>query len=184
MPCRLLHLGVRSFQCLQALLPSLPAAFFLFYSPHCLFLPFCLSAIKLFRMHHYIHLPWLDTRLERLKLYLETLTSNLAHFEPQYKLLGPNFHDVERPLGFSKPRIDGFKPSFRGWEPRVRTIRCYLQKLLVFGLIVLFIVSWSIFLLPSRSSSESRRPEPDTSVFNTTLGVCLHVTSLYRKEFC
>lgn len=133
-------------------------------------------------MHHYIDLPWLDTRLERLKLYLEELTSNLAHLEPQYKLLKPNFPDVERHLGFSKPRIDDFKLSFCGWEPRVRTIRCYFQKLLVFSLIVLFIVSWSFFLLRSRSSSESRRLEPDNPVFNTTLGVCHHATSLYWKE--
>lgn len=133
-------------------------------------------------MHHYIDLSWLDIRLERLKLYFEELTSNLLHLEPQYQFLGPKFHDVERHLGRSRPRIDDFKPNFRGWEPRVRTIRCYFQKLLVFGLIVLFIISWSIFLLRGRSSSESNRPESDNSVFNTTLGVCFAIVSLYWEK--
>ena len=124
-------------------------------------------------MQQQTDLLWLDTRLEKLKLYLEHLRSNLVHMEPQYNILRPRLHDVESHLQYAKPWIDDFKLSFRGLEPHGRTIRCIFRILVVFCLVILFIVSWAIFLRRGESPFASRRPEPDNSVFNSTLGVCL-----------
>ncbi|CAF9908545.1 MAG: hypothetical protein ALECFALPRED_004670 [Alectoria fallacina] len=85
-------------------------------------------------MQHFIDLQWLDIRLEKLKLYLEEFGSNLTHLESQHKTQRPQFQDVERHLEYAKPRISDFKPSFRGLEPRIRTLRSLSQMLLVFGL--------------------------------------------------
>ena len=130
-------------------------------------------------MQHFTDLQWLDIRLEKLKRYLEELGSNLTRLESQHKSERPQFQDVERHLEYAKPRISDFKPNFRGLEPRIRTLRSLSQMLLVFGLIILFIVSWSNFVLRGGSLSTSRESEPDNSVFNATLGVCIPAISLY-----
>ena len=52
----------------------------------------------------------------------------------------------------------------------------HIQKLLVFGLIALFVLSWSSFLLPRRAPLPLN-PEPEeedigeSAIYNTTLGV-------------
>ncbi len=130
-------------------------------------------------MHH-TDFEWLDTRLEKLKLFLKELRSHLVHLGPRDDNSIPKL-DVECYLEYTKPWIDDFKPIVRGLEARVRTLRFLSQKLLVFGLIILFIVSWSNFLKRGGASSASRRPESDNSGFNATLGVCLPARSLFRE---
>ncbi len=130
-------------------------------------------------MQHHTDFEWLDTRLEKLKLLLKELTSHLVHLGPRDDNSIPKFREVECHLEYTKPRIDDFKPIVRGLEARVRTLRFLSQKLLVFGLIVLFIVSWSNFLKRGGASSASRRPESDNSVFNATLGVCVPTMSFF-----
>ena len=126
-------------------------------------------------MQHYTYLEWLNTRLKKLKLSLEELKSDLVHLGPRYKNPGLQFQDVERHLEYAKPWLDDFMLNFRGLEPHVRILRLLSQKLLVLGLIVLFIVSWWTFL---RRDGVSIRLQPDNSVFNATLGVCLRTTTL------
>ncbi len=130
-------------------------------------------------MQAYSDLFWLDIRLEKLKLYLDDLKSHFIHIELHYGNLRPRLPDVERQLEYVRPWIDDFRPSFRGLEPRARTIRSLIQKLLVCSLIALFIGSWWRFLRGGRSSLLSRSPETDHSVSNTTLGVCVPAMALY-----
>ena len=116
------------------------------------------------------------------KLYPEHLRSNLVHMEPLYKILRPRLHDVESHLEYANPWIGACKSSFRGLQPRGRTIRCIFRILVVFCLVILFIVSWAVFLRRGEFSSASRRLEPDNSVFNTTLGVCLPAEKLVHVD--
>lgn len=130
-------------------------------------------------MQHHTDLQWLDTPLEKLKLYLDDLKSYLPYLERQYQRAKSRSQDLERLVGYAKPRIDDVKSHFRGLEPRVRTLRSFSQKLLVFGLAILFVVSWTIFLRGGASSSASGTPETDNSPFNATLGVRLPTTNSY-----
>lgn len=120
-------------------------------------------------MQPFTDLQWLDVRLQKLKLHLEELGSDLVYLKPQHKPQKPQFQDVEHHLEYTKPRIEDFKLNFRGLEPRVRTLEYWSQKLLVFGLIVLFVVPWLKFLQRGGSSSAGRRPESDNPVLNDTL---------------
>ena len=115
-------------------------------------------------------------------LYLEHLRSNLVHMEP-YNILRPRLHDVQSHLEYAKPWIGDCMSSFRGLQPRGRTTRCIFRILVIFCLVILFIVSWAIFLRRGEFSSASRRLEPDHSVFNTTLGVCLPAEKLVHVDF-
>ena len=133
-------------------------------------------------MQQHTDLLWLDTRLGKLKLFLEHLRSNLVHMEPQYKILRPRLHDMESHLEYAKPWIGDCKSSFQSLKPRGRTIRCIFRILVVSCLVILFIVSWAIFLRRGEISFASRRLEPDNSVFNTTLGVCLPAEKLVHVD--
>ena len=130
-------------------------------------------------MQYHTDLEWLDTRLEKLKIFLKGLKSHLVHLGPRDVNSTPQFREVECHLEYTKPWIDDFKPIVRGLEARVRRLRSLPQKLLVFGLIILLIFSWSNFLKRGGASSASIRPESDNSVFNATLGVCLPAMSLF-----
>ena len=115
----------------------------------------------------------LDKRLEKLKLYLEDLRSSLVWLRPQYENLM---------LETAEPWIEEYKPSCRGLEFRGKAIKRLLQKLLVFFLIIVFIVTWANFLRSDGLPFARRRPQSDSSIFNTTLGVCLCATNLYKIE--
>ena len=129
-------------------------------------------------MQHHTDLEWLDTRLGKLKLFLKELRPHLVHLGPRDDNSTPQFQDVECHPEYTKPWIDEFKQIIRGLEHRVRTLRSLPQKLLVFGLVILFIVSWFNSLKRGGASSASRRPKSDKSVFNATLGVRLPAISL------
>ena len=126
----------------------------------------------------------IDKRLEKLKLYFEHLQSSLVRLRPQYENL------MDRHLESAEPwveEIKEYKPSFRGLEIHGRTLKPVLQKLLVFFLIVLFVVTWANFLRQDEMPFTIRRPDSDNSVFNTTLGVCPPATTLYNEvlaNFC
>ena len=115
----------------------------------------------------------LDKRLKKLKLYLEDLRSSLVWLRPQNENLM---------LETAKPWIEEYKPSCRGLEFRGKAIKRVLQKLLVFFLIIVFIVTWVNFLRPDGLVVASRRPESDSSILNTTLGVCLCAMNSYENE--
>ena len=118
-------------------------------------------------------LPSLDERLEKLKLYLEHLTSSLIRLRPQYEDLM---------LESAEPWIEEYKPSCRGLELRGRAIKRVFQKLLVFFLVIVFIVTWANFLRPDGLPFASRRLELDSPIFNTTLGVGLCATNLSKNK--
>ena len=115
----------------------------------------------------------LNKRLEKLKLYLEDLRSSLVLLRPQYEHLM---------LESAESWIEEYKPSCRGREIHGRAIKRVLQKLLVFFLIIVFIVTWAKFLRPDGLPFASRRPKSDSSIFNTTLGVGLYATNLYEYK--
>ena len=123
-------------------------------------------------MQHFTHLLSLDTRREKLKLYLETWKSSLVRLEPRYGNLSLQFQDVERHLDYMRPWIDAFEPNLRGLDPRGKKLRAVFQKVFIFGLILLLILPWLMFLRRGESPFANRRKESDTSVFNRTLGVC------------
>ena len=131
-------------------------------------------------MKQHTDLLWLDTRLDKLKLWLEGLRSKLVDLDPRNEKLRLPSQDVECQTEFVRLWINDLKPGFRGLEPRFRGIRTICRKLLAFGLIALFIVSWWIFLRRGELVCRSRIPEPDTSVSNSTLGVCLPVVPYIR----
>ena len=115
----------------------------------------------------------LDKRLEKLKLYLEHLNFSLVRLRPQYENLM---------LDSAEPWIEGYKPSCRGLEFRGKVIRRILQKLLVCFLVIVFIVTWANFLRPDGLPFASRKPQSDSSILNTTLGVCFGAISLYENK--
>ena len=54
----------------------------------------------------------------------------------------------------------------------------HVQKLIIFGLITLFVLSWSIFLLPRRAPLSVNQEEPadetgESAIYNATLGVSI-----------
>lgn len=132
-----------------------------------------LLPLLLTEQQQYMDLLSLDKRLQKLKLYLEHLTSSLVRLRPQYDNLM---------LQSAEPWIEEYKPSCRGLLFNGRAFKRVVQKLLVFFMIILFIVTWANFIRPDRLPFASRRPEPYSPIFNTTLGVCLRTTNLYENK--
>ena len=123
-------------------------------------------------MQHFTDLLSLDTRRKTLKIYLESCKPSLVRLEPRYGNLSLRFQDVEHHFEYMRPWIDTFKPDLRGLDPRGRKVRAVIHKVFIFGLILLLILPWLMFLHRDESPFANRRKEPDTSVFNRTLGVC------------
>ena len=109
----------------------------------------------------------LDKRLERLKLYLE------YRLRAQYENLM---------LESGEPWIEEYRPSCRGLELRGRAIKRVFQKLLVFFLMIVFILTWANFIRPHGLPFASRRLELNSPVFNTTLGVGPCATNLSENK--
>ena len=86
----------------------------------------------------------------------------------------PQLEDVECYFEFMEPRLDDFRLKFRGR-------RSLPQRLVICGLVALFIVSWVSFLRRDGSLFEGRSTGVDDLVLNDTLGVCNPGTSWYWK---
>lgn len=112
-------------------------------------------------------------RLEKLELYLEELRSSLVWPRPQYDNLM---------LESAELWMEEYKPSCRGVKFHGRAVKWISQKLPVFSLFIVFIVTWANFLRPEALPFASRKPESDGSIFNTTLGVCSCATHLYENK--
>ena len=86
----------------------------------------------------------------------------------------PQLEDVEGYLESMEPRLDDFRLKSRGR-------RSLPPRLVIYGLVALFIVSWARFL--RQDGSSSRRTGVDDPVLNDTLGVCNPGTSSYWKTW-
>ena len=147
-------------------------------------------------MRYFINPEWLrltelKVRLEELTLRLQRLRSNVPHLRQlYYQWLHPNttglrlqdlnlglrFRGLKSKLQWIESRYEHLQHTYQRLRPPVRILnrklKPHLGRLFIFGLVTLFVMSWSRFLSQGFSSYRSRREGWSSNpIHNATLGV-------------
>lgn len=147
-------------------------------------------------MQYFVNSEWLrlielQTIIEELTLRLQRLRSNVPHLVPLYyqrlhpgtnasKLQDLNltlrFRHLKLKLQWTEWSYRHLQHNIRRLQPHVRVlerkVNPHLGRLFIFGLVTLFVISWSSFLYQGFSSYGSRRKGWSSNpIHNATLGV-------------